>query len=141
MVKYDLDIIALVSHLDELSTLYNAIVGAGLIHNFTGAPAVTLFAPENEAFAKLQGGTIISALEDIDKAKTILTYHVVPQKLMASDPPQTKKSVTTLQGGTLKIEEHHWLRHGIKVNGAVVKEADIEGTNCVIHIVDAVLMP
>ncbi|MGZ4909080.1 MAG: fasciclin domain-containing protein [Halobacteriota archaeon] len=46
-----------------------------------------------------------------------------------------------MQGGTLKIEEHHWLRHGIKVNGAVVKEADIEGTNCVIHIVDAVLMP
>ena len=59
---------------------------------------------------------------------------------MASDL-RKQKSVTTLQGGTLKIEEHRWQRHGIKVNGAVVKEADIEGTNGVIHVLDAVLMP
>jgi len=139
-MKYNLDVVSLMSHLDDLSTLHNAIMVAGLADALKGADAVTLFAPENAAFAKLQGGTIISALEDLDKAKTILTYHVVPEKLMASDL-RKQKSVTTMQGGTLEIEEHHWLRHGIKVNDAVVKEADIEGTNGVIHVIDAVLMP
>ena len=82
----------------------------------------------------------MSALEDTNKLKTILTYHVVPQKFVASNL-RKEKSVTTLQGGTLKIEEHRLLRHGIKVNGAVVKEADIEGTNGVIHVIDTVLVP
>ncbi len=139
-MKYDLDVVTLMSHLEDVSTLYHAIVGAGIVHILDKPHEITLFAPENEAFAKLQGGTIISALEDIDKAKTLLTYHAVPQKLMASDL-RKQKSVTTVQGGTLTIEEHHWLRHGIKVNDAVVKEADIEGTNGVIHVIDTVLMP
>ncbi|MGZ4865388.1 MAG: fasciclin domain-containing protein [Halobacteriota archaeon] len=139
-MKFNLDIVTVVSHIDELSTLYNAIVTAGLVHTFKSDGAFTLFAPDNEAFAKLQGGTIISALEDMDKMKTVLTYHVVPQKLTASDLKK-QKSVPTVQGGTLKIEEHHWLRHGIKINDAVVKEADIEGTNGVIHVIDSVLMP
>ncbi len=139
-MKYNLDVVTLMSHLEDLSTLYHAIVGAGIVHIFDKPHEITLFAPENEAFAKLQGGTIIGALEDIDKAKTILTYHAVPQKLMAADLHK-QKSVTTIQGGTLTIEEHHWLRHGIKVNDAVVKEADIEGTNGVIHVIDTVLMP
>ncbi len=139
-MKYDLDIVTLVSHIDELSTLHNAITAAGLADTLKGNDAVTLFAPDNEAFAKLQGGTILSGLEDLDKMKTVLTYHVVPHKLMASDL-RKQESVTTLQGGTLKIEEHRWLRHGMKVGGAVVKETDIEGTNGVIHIIDAVLMP
>ncbi len=138
-MKYDSDIGTLVSHIEELSTLHNAITTAGLADTLK-ADAVTLFAPDNEAFAKLPGGTILSGLEDADKLKTVLTYHVVPQKLMASDL-RKQKNVTTLQGGTLKIEEHRWLRHGIKVNGAVINEADIEGTNGVIHVIDAVLMP
>src|SRR5665647_299949 len=124
-VKYDLDIGTLVSHIEELSTLQNAITAAGLADTLKGADAVTLFAPDNEAFAKLPGGTILSGLEDVEKTKTVLTYHVVPQKLVASNLSK-EKSVTTMQGGTLKIEEHRLLRHGIKVNGAVVKEADIE---------------
>ncbi len=139
-VKYNLDIVTLISQIDDLSTLHQAIVTAGLADTLKTAPAVTLFAPENAAFDKLQGSTIISALEDTDKAKNILTYHVVPQKLMASEL-RKQKSVATMQGATLTIEEHHWLRHGIKVNNAVVKEADIEGTNGVIHVIDTVLMP
>jgi len=74
-----------------------------------------------------------------DKLKTILTYHVVPHKLMTSDL-RKKKSVITMQGGTLTIEEHR-LRHEIKVNDAVVKETDIEGTSGVIHAIDVILMP
>jgi uncharacterized surface protein with fasciclin (FAS1) repeats len=139
-VKYNLDVVTLVSYIDELSNLYNAIMGTGLAVTLKDADAVTLFAPENEAFAKLPGGTIIGALEDPSKMSTILTYHVVPQKLMAANL-RTQKRVTTIQGGTLKIEEHRWLRHGIKVNGAVVKEGDIEGTNGVIHVIDTVLVP
>lgn len=140
MVKFDLDVVALVSHIEELSRIYNSIKQAGLADSLASAQAVTLFAPDNEAFAKLQGGTVMSALEDSNKLKTILTYHVVPQKFVASNL-RKEKSVTTMQGGTLKIEEHRWLRSGIKVNGAVVKEADIEGTNGVIHVIDTVLMP
>ena len=139
-MKFDLDVVTLVSHIDELSNLHNSITQSGLASSLASAEAVTLFAPDNEAFAKLQGGTILSALEDTNKLKTILTYHVVPEKLVASNL-RKQKSATSMQGGTLKIEEHRWLRHGIKVNGAVVKEADIEGTNGVIHIIDTVLMP
>ncbi len=139
-MKYNLDIVTLASYIDDLSRLHYTIVAMELADTLKRADAVTLFAPDNEAFAKLQGGTIMSALEDPEKAKTILTYHVVPQKLTAADL-RKQKSVTTMQGGTLKIEEHRWLRHGIKVNGAVVKEADIEGTNGVIHVIDTVLMP
>ncbi len=108
--------------------------------SLASAQAVTISAPDNEAFDKLQRSTVMSTLEDSNKLKTILTYHVVLQKLVASNL-RKEKSVTTMQGGTLKIEEHRWLRHAIKVNGAVVKEADIEGTNGVIHIIDTVLMP
>lgn len=139
-MKFDLDVVTLVSHIDELSNLHNSITQSGLASSLASAEAVTLFAPDNEAFAKLQGGTILSALEDTNKLKNILTYHVVPEKLVTSNL-RKENSVTTMQGGTLKIEEHRWLRHGIKVNGAVVKEADIEGTNGVIHIIDTVLMP
>lgn len=138
-MKINLDVVTLMSHIDELSTLHNAIIRAGLADSLASAQAITLFAPKNEAFAKLKGGTILSGLEDTDKLKTVLTYHVVPQKLVASNL-RKEKSVTSMQGGTLKIK-HRWLRHRIKVNDAAIKEADIEGTNGVIHVIDAVLMP
>jgi uncharacterized surface protein with fasciclin (FAS1) repeats len=140
MVRFNLDIVTLLSHIDELSTLHNAIIQAELADSLESAQAVTLFAPKNEAFAKLKGGTIISALEDIDRLKNVLTYHVVPQKLVASNLRKEKR-VTTMQGGTLKIKGHRWSRRGIKVNDAVVREADIEGTNGVVHVIDTVLMP
>ncbi|HYB59610.1 MAG TPA: fasciclin domain-containing protein [Candidatus Acidoferrales bacterium] len=139
-MKFNLDVVATLSHIDELSRVHNVIVTTGLADALKNAQAITLFAPENEAFDKLKGSTIVSALEDANKAKNILTYHVVPEKLMASNL-RKEKSVTTMQGATLKIEEHRWLRHGLKVNDAVVKEADIEGTNGVIHIIDTVLVP
>ena len=139
-MKFNFDVVTTVSHIDELSRVYSTIVAAGLADTLKDAQAITLLAPENEAFDKLKGSTIMSALEDADKAKNILTYHVVPQKLMASNL-RKEKSVTSMQGGTLKIQEHRWLRHGIKVNDAVVTEADIEATNGVIHIIDTVLIP
>jgi uncharacterized surface protein with fasciclin (FAS1) repeats len=139
-MKFNLDVVTILSHIDELSRVHSSIVMAGLADTLKNAQGITLFAPENEAFDKLQGSTIMSALEDADKAKNILTYHVVPEKLVTSNL-RKEKSVTTMQGATLKIEEHHWLRHGIMVNDAVVKEADIEGTNGVIHIIDTVLVP
>ena len=140
MVRFNLNVVTLVSHIDELSDVHNAIIRAGLSDSLASAQAVTLFAPKNEAFAKLKGSMIMSALEDADKLKTILTYHVVPQKLVASNL-RKEKSLTSMQGGTLKIKKRCLSRHGIKVNGAVVKEADIEGTNGVIHVIDTVLMP
>jgi uncharacterized surface protein with fasciclin (FAS1) repeats len=139
-MKFNLDVVTILSHIDELSRVHSSIVMAGLADTLKNAQGITLFAPENEAFDKLQGSTIMSALEDADKAQNILTYHVVPEKLVTSNL-RKEKSVTTMQGATLKIEEHHWLRHGIMVNDAVVKEADIEGTNGVIHIIDTVLVP
>ena len=138
-MKFDLDVVALISHIEELSNLHNAIKQGGLAESLAQAQAVTLFAPDNEAFAKLPARTILSGLEDADKLKNVLTYHGVAQKLVASNL-RKEKSVTTMQGGTLKIKRR-CLRHGIKVNEAVVKEADIEGTNGVVHVIDTVLMP
>ncbi|HYC19667.1 MAG TPA: fasciclin domain-containing protein [Candidatus Bathyarchaeia archaeon] len=139
-MRFNLDVVEIVSHIDELSRVRSSIVMAGLADTLKNAQGITLFAPENEAFDKLKGSTIMSALEDADKAKNILIYHVVPERLVASNL-RKERSVTTMQGATLKIEEHHWLRHGMKVNDAVVKEADIEGSNGVIHIIDTVLVP
>jgi uncharacterized surface protein with fasciclin (FAS1) repeats len=65
---------------------------------------------------------------------------VVAGKHLAADLAK-QKTLLTVQGGMLEVQEHHWLRHGIKINDAIVKDADIECTNGVIHIIDAVLMP
>jgi len=123
----------------SFKTLASAVTAAGLIATLKGTGPFTVFAPNDEAFAKLPAGTVDDLLKDIPKLKAILTYHVVAGKVMAADVLKMDgQSATTVNGETLQIST----TGGVKLNGNVhVTKTDIECTNGVIHIVDTVLLP
>jgi uncharacterized surface protein with fasciclin (FAS1) repeats len=123
----------------SFKTLASAVTAAGLIDTLKGTGPFTVFAPNDEAFAKLPAGTVDDLLKDIPKLKAILTYHVVAGKVMAADVLKMDgQSATTINGETLQIST----TGGVKLNGNVhVTKTDIECTNGVIHIVDTVLLP
>lgn len=121
------------------NTLAAAVTAAGLVPTLKGTGPFTVFAPSDEAFAKLPAGTVESLLKDIPKLKAILTYHVVAGKVMAADVmTMDNKTAATVNGGLLKIST----TGGVRLNGEVnVVKTDIECTNGVIHVVDSVLLP
>lgn len=120
-------------------TLTAAVTAAGLIDTLKGAGPFTVFAPSDEAFAKLPAGTVESLLKDIPKLASILTYHVVAGKVMAADVlGMNGQSAATVNGASLAIST----THGVQLNhGVNVTATDIECTNGVIHVIDAVLIP
>jgi len=123
----------------SFKTLAAAVTAAGLVDTLKGAGPFTVFAPTDDAFAKLPAGTVDALLKDIPKLTAILTYHVVAGKVMAADVVKLDgKSATTVQGGEVKIST----AGGVKLNGtANVVKTDIECTNGVIHVLDAVILP
>ena len=121
----------------SFNTLVAAVKAAGLVDTLTGAGPFTVFAPTDEAFAKLPEGTVDGLLKDITKLKQILTYHVVSGKVMAADVVKLK-SATTVQGSDVKIDASNG---GVKVNDSKVSTADVAADNGVIHIIDTVLLP
>jgi uncharacterized surface protein with fasciclin (FAS1) repeats len=120
------------------TTLVAAVEAAGLVETLTGEGPFTVFAPTDEAFAALPAGTVESLLlpENLDQLVSILTYHVVPGAVMSTDLTNGM-TATTVQGGDITID----LTSGVKVNGANVVTADIEASNGVIHVIDAVILP
>ena len=120
----------------SFGTLVTAVQAAGLVETLKSAGPFTVFAPTDEAFAKIPAETLNAVLADKEKLTAILTYHVVAGKVMAADVVNLT-SATTVQGGTLKIDA----TDGVKVNDATVVTADIECDNGVIHVIDTVLMP
>ncbi len=120
----------------NFKTLVAAVTAAGLADTLSGTGPFTVFAPTDEAFAKLPAGTVDGLLKDIPTLTKILTYHVVSGKVMAADVVKLH-SATTLQGGEVKIDASN----GVKINNATVIQADIAASNGVIHCVDTVLMP
>ena len=120
----------------SFETLVTAVKAAGLVDTLKGEGPFTVFAPTDEAFAKLPEGTIEALLKDTDKLAKILTYHVVAGKVMAADVTGLD-SAKTVQGGKLAIDT----ANGVKINGANVIKADIETSNGVIHVIDTVLLP
>lgn len=120
----------------SFSTLVTAIKAAKLVDTLKGAGPFTVFAPTDEAFAKLPDGTVDALLKDIPKLKKILTYHVVSGKVMAADVVKLK-SAKTVEGSEVKIDASS----GVKVNDATVSTPDVGADNGVIHIIDTVLMP
>ena len=121
----------------QFSTLLKAVEAAGLTDALTGEGALTVFAPTDEAFAKLPAGTIEELLNDIPKLKSILTYHVVEGSVRAADVSQLQ-SATTLQGADLAIQA----AEGVVINdSANVIKTDIEADNGIIHVIDTVLLP
>jgi uncharacterized surface protein with fasciclin (FAS1) repeats len=120
----------------SFSTLVAAIKAAKLVDTLKGAGPFTVFAPTDEAFAKLPDGTVDALLKDIPKLKKILTYHVVSGKVMAADVVKLK-SAKTVEGSDVKIDASS----GVKVNDATVSTPDVGADNGVIHIIDTVLIP
>ena len=123
----------------SFKTLAAAVTAAGLVDTLKGAGTFTVFAPTDEAFAKLPAGTVDALLKDIPKLKSILTYHVVAGKVHAADVVKLDgKSAKTVNGAEVKIST----AGGVKLNGtANVVKTDIECTNGVIHVLDAVILP
>ena len=118
------------------TTLAKALQAAGLVDTLKGAGPYTVFAPTDEAFAKLPAGTVESLLKDKEKLTAILTYHVVAGKVTAADVAKVSEA-KTVQGGALAIDASS----GVRVNDAKVVQADVMASNGVIHVIDTVLLP
>ena len=123
----------------HFNTLVAAVKAAGLVDTLKGPGPFTVFAPTDEAFAKLPAGTVESLLkpENKEKLQKILTYHVVAGHVMASDVVKLH-SAKTLEGGSLAIKT---AGGGVMVNNARVTKTDIAASNGVIHVIDTVLLP
>ena len=122
----------------SFKTLVAAVTAAGLAETLQGEGPFTVFAPTDEAFAKIPAATITDLLKPENKEKLagILTYHVVSGKVLAADAAKLT-SAKTVNGQEIKIDA----TSGVKINDATVTTADVEASNGVIHIIDAVLMP
>ena len=123
----------------SFKTLAAALTAAGLVDTLNSAGPFTVFAPTDDAFAKLPAGTVDKLLKDVPKLTAILTYHVLSGKVMAADVMKMDgKTAKTVNGADLKIST----QGGVNLNGSVhVTKTDIDCSNGVIHVVDAVLMP
>jgi uncharacterized surface protein with fasciclin (FAS1) repeats len=122
----------------SFNTLVAAVKAAGLVDTLRGNGPFTVFAPTDEAFGRLPAGTVEGLLKPENKAKlqSILTYHVVPGKVMAAQVVNLK-SATTVNGQAITISTGD----GVKVDGAKVVKTDIETSNGVIHVIDSVILP
>jgi uncharacterized surface protein with fasciclin (FAS1) repeats len=123
----------------SFKTLVTAVKAAGLVDTLKGKGPFTVFAPTDEAFAKLPKGTVEDLLKPENKAKlvAVLTYHVVPGKVMAADVVKLKEA-KTVQGQSVKIVVEGGK---VKVDSANVVKTDIETSNGVIHVIDSVILP
>ena len=124
----------------QFNTLVAAVKAAGLVDTLKGDGPFTVFAPTDEAFAKLPAGTVEALLkpENKDQLVSILTYHVVPGKVMSRDVIAKRVRANTVQGGEIVVDGVS----GVFVNSsAQVIAADIEASNGVIHVVEDVILP
>ncbi len=123
----------------SFKTLVAAVKAAGLVDTLKGKGPFTVFAPTDAAFAKLPKGTVESLLkpENKDKLVGILTYHVISGKVMSGDIAGKKLNVKTVQGSEASVDA----TKGVKIDAASVVKADIETSNGVIHVIDAVILP
>lgn len=120
----------------NFTTLVKAVQAAGLVETLKGPGPFTVFAPTDEAFAKLPAGTLEGLLADKAKLTAVLTYHVVAGTVTAADVAGLK-TAKTVQGAELAIDTSN----GVKINDATVIKADIKTSNGVIHVIDTVLLP
>jgi len=125
----------------NFKTLVTAVKAAGLVDTLKSKGPFTVFAPTDDAFAKLPKGTVEGLLKDIPKLKSVLTYHVIPGKVMAADVVKLK-TAKTVQGQDVKIDASKWHLHkNVKINDANVIKTDIATDNGVIHVIDKVILP
>jgi uncharacterized surface protein with fasciclin (FAS1) repeats len=119
----------------SFKTLATALQAAGLVDTLKGKGPFTVFAPTDEAFAKVPKADLDALLKDKAKLTAVLTYHVVPGKVMAADVKAGK--VKTVQGSEITVTT----AGGVKVDAANVVKTDIAADNGVIHVIDSVIMP
>jgi uncharacterized surface protein with fasciclin (FAS1) repeats len=133
------DIVETAVSAGQFQTLVAAVQATGLVEVLKGEGPYTVFAPTDDAFAKLPAGTVENLLKPENKEQlvAVLTYHVVPGKVMSSDIAGKTAKVATVEGGKLSIDA----TDGVKVNDANVISADIEASNGVIHVIDTVVLP
>jgi len=138
MMKTSKDIVAVALGAGIFKTLCAAVTAGGLIPTLQSAGPFTVFAPTDEAFAKLPAGTVESLLKPENKEKlvAILTYHVVPGKVMAADVKTMK--VRTVNGKELSIKVEDGK---VTVDNANVVKTDVAASNGVIHVIDSVVLP
>lgn len=132
-------IVAIAAETEALSTLVAAVEAAGLVETLQSDGPFTVFAPTNEAFAALPDGTLESLLleENRDQLIQILTYHVVPGKVMSTDLSDGM-TAETAEGSSVTINVNNY---GVTVDGASVVQADVEASNGVVHVIDTVIIP
>lgn len=133
------DIVDTAIEAGQFSTLVAAVKAADLVDTLKGEGPFTVFAPTDEAFAALPEGTVDTLLmpKNQDQLQAVLTYHVVPGKIMAEDA-MAASSATTVQGQDLTITT---MDGKVMINDATVTAADVKASNGVIHVIDSVLMP
>ena len=133
------DIVGTAVATGSFKTLVAAVQAAGLVETLKGAGPFTVFAPTDEAFAKLPAGTVESLLKPENKEKlvAVLTYHVVPGKVMAADVVKLTEA-PTVQGSKAKVKV---VDGTVMIDAAKVVKTDIETSNGVIHVIDAVILP
>jgi uncharacterized surface protein with fasciclin (FAS1) repeats len=131
-------IVGVAAEAGQFKTLVAAVKAAGLVDTLNGAGPFTVFAPTDEAFAKLPAGTVEDLLkpENKEKLQAVLTYHVVPGKIMAADVKTS--NVKTVNGKDAAVKA---AGGNVTVGGAKVVKADIAASNGVIHVIDTVLIP
>ena len=133
-----LDIVETALATRKFSTFAASISAADLVNTLKGAGPFTVFAPTDEAFAKLPPQTVSDLLqpENKESLKAILAYHVVARKVTTSQVIEMR-SVRTVHGQALRIDTEN----GVRINDANVITADVEAANGIIHVIDSVLLP
>jgi uncharacterized surface protein with fasciclin (FAS1) repeats len=134
------DIVDTAASAGNFTTLVVAVQAADLVETLKGEGPFTVFAPTDDAFAKLPAGTVDNLLkpENRDQLQEILTYHVVPGKVMSSDLQGKTTTAATVEGSEVEIDASG---SAVMVEGATVTQADIAASNGVIHVIDTVIMP
>jgi len=129
------DIVDIAVSAGSFQTLVTAVQAAGLVDTLKSPGPFTVFAPNDDAFAKLPPGTIHTLVQNIPQLARILTYHVVPGRLMAADIAKLN-CLTSVEGSEIRIDTSH----GFEVKNATVIAPDIEADNGVIHVIDTVIL-
>ena len=134
------DIVETAAANGSFTTLVAAAKAAGLVDTLKGPGPFTVFAPTDEAFKKLPAGTVENLLKPENKTQLtkVLTYHVVPGKVMASDVKGKTTTAKTVEGSTVAIDASG---SAVKVDNATVSKPDVNASNGVIHVIDTVIMP
>ena len=136
-MHHKMNVLRMAEHAGTFNTLVKAVKAAGLEETLTGEGPYTIFAPTDEAFAKLPEGTLEKLMNDKDKLRSVLTYHVHAGKVMAKDVAK-RSSLETVNGQKARVMVES---HGVMIDRSSVTASDIKASNGVIHVIHTVMIP